>query len=153
MRKISLFIKDILENIKKTEDFVAGMSFEAFKNDEKTNYALIRCIEIIGEASKRVPDEIKQAYPEIPWRDMAGMRDKLIHFYFGLNVEKISACGCGGFTKNKTQTGKGSVRFGKPKYIEPDRQKGTGGFNSRYKIQDIFRAGGNRREDGHRENH
>jgi uncharacterized protein with HEPN domain len=89
MRKISLFIKDILENIKKTEDFVAGISFEDFKNDEKTNYALIRCIEIIGEATKRVPDEIKQAYPEIPWRDMAGMRDKLIHFYFGLHVEKI----------------------------------------------------------------
>jgi len=88
-RKISLYIKDVLENIEKAEMFVEGITLEEFKNDEKTNYAIVRCIEIIGEATKQIPMEMRQKYSGIPWRDMAGMRDKLIHFYFGLNAEKV----------------------------------------------------------------
>jgi len=89
MRKISLYIKDILENMEKAERFIMNMDFAALKDDDKTSYAIIRCMEIIGEATKNVPDNIRQKYPSIPWRDMAGMRDKLIHSYFGLNIEKI----------------------------------------------------------------
>ena len=65
------------------------MNLEEFKSDEKTSYAIVRCIEIIGEATKQIPSEVRDKYPEIPWRDMAGMRDKRIHFYFGLDVKKI----------------------------------------------------------------
>lgn len=88
-RDVSLFIKDIFENIERIEGFTAGMSFKDFLMDEKTIFAIIRCIEIIGEAAKHVPEEIRQRYSQIPWRDMASMRDKLIHAYFGVNVEMV----------------------------------------------------------------
>lgn len=88
-RNISVYIKDILENMNKAESFSDGLDFEQFANDEKTQYAVVRCIEIIGEAAKQVPDEGRQKYSNIPWRDMAGMRDKAIHFYFGVNARKV----------------------------------------------------------------
>lgn len=69
--------------------FIKGMSYEEFSKDEKTQFALIRAIEIIGEASKKVNIQIKEAYPEIPWREISGMRDKLIHDYFGVNIEVV----------------------------------------------------------------
>lgn len=88
-RKVSLYIKDIIENMEKAERFIEGTDLEKFKTDDKTNYAIVRCIEVIGEATKHIPTEIRDKYSDIPWRDMAGMRDKLIHFYFGLNTEKV----------------------------------------------------------------
>jgi len=71
------------------ERFVEGMEFEDFKMDDKTSSAVIRKFEIIGEATKNVPETIKQKYPIIPWREMAGMRDKLIHFYFGIKYDLV----------------------------------------------------------------
>ena len=65
--------------------FVEGMSFETFVVDDKTTSAVIRKLEIIGEATKNVPEKIRQQYPQVPWRQMAGMRDKLIHAYFGVD--------------------------------------------------------------------
>jgi uncharacterized protein with HEPN domain len=62
------------------EKFVEGADFETFKNGDMRSSAVIRKFEIIGEASKNVPESIKQKYTSIPWRDMAGMRDRLIHF-------------------------------------------------------------------------
>ncbi len=59
------------------------------KKDDKTSSAVIRKFEIIGEAAKQVPENVKQEYPSVPWREMAGMRDKLIHFYFGVNYELL----------------------------------------------------------------
>lgn len=88
-RNILLYIQDIVENIKKAEEFTKGMSYEEFIKDEKTGYAVIRCIEIMGEAAKQVPEAIRQKHPQIPWRDIAGMRDKVVHFYFGVNLEKV----------------------------------------------------------------
>ena len=81
MRDPTLYLKDILEAMEAIERFVEGMEFEDFKMDDKTSSAVIRKFEIIGEATKNVPETIKQKYPIIPWREMAGMRDKLIHFY------------------------------------------------------------------------
>lgn len=88
-RDISIYIKDVLENINRIEIFINGMNYDDFVNDEKTHYAVIRCIEIIGEAVKHIPPSFREKHPEIPWKDMAGMRDKVIHFYFGVNLESV----------------------------------------------------------------
>lgn len=84
MRDYKLYIKDIIEAIESIEKFIKDMNFEDFISDDKTTSAVIRKLEIIGEATKAIPDQIKDSYPQIPWKAMAGMRDKLIHFYFGI---------------------------------------------------------------------
>ncbi len=89
MRDISLYLQDILEAMLALEMFVEGMSFEEFKEDDKTTSAVIRKFEIIGEASKQIPDEFRVKYPQIPWKEMSGMRDRLIHFYFGIKYELV----------------------------------------------------------------
>ncbi len=88
-RDFRLYINDICQAIESIEQYVEGMSFEEFGGDQKTIDAVVRNLEIIGEASKTVPDQVKQSNPEVPWKEMAGMRDKLIHAYFGINVETI----------------------------------------------------------------
>ncbi|MBF0338448.1 MAG: DUF86 domain-containing protein [Nitrospirae bacterium] len=88
-RQFELFIRDILEYIEKTERFVEGMSYENFSGDEKTGLAVIRCIEVIGEAAKNIPERVRDKYPQIPWKDMAGMRDIIIHAYFGIEMRRI----------------------------------------------------------------
>ena len=88
-REISLYIRDILAAMENAKRFIGAMSYEDFLLDDKTNFAVVRCIEIIGEATKNVSDNIRERYKEIPWRDMAGMRDKVSHFYFGIDFEKV----------------------------------------------------------------
>ena len=89
MRDYSLYLSDILKAFEAIENFVEGQSFKDFKKDDKTSSAVIRKFEIIGEAAKQVPENIKQEYPSIPWKEMAGMRDKLIHLNFGVNYELL----------------------------------------------------------------
>ena len=89
MRDGSLYLKDILAAIEAIEAFVEDMDFNSFRDDDKTNSAVIRKFEVIGEASKNVPDRLKEQYPLIPWKEMAGMRDRLIHFYFGVDYELV----------------------------------------------------------------
>ena len=85
MRDRSLYVKDIICAIESIEDFVAGMDYDEFSADDKTASAVIRKLEIIGEAVKQLPDDIIRKHPDIPWKQIAGMRDKLIHFYFGVD--------------------------------------------------------------------
>jgi len=88
-REYGDYIEDILDSINAIGEFVEGMDFEEFAKDRKTIFAVIRGIEVIGEATKNIPKSIKNRYPEIPWKDMAGMRDKVIHEYFGVNLEVV----------------------------------------------------------------
>jgi uncharacterized protein with HEPN domain len=88
-RKAIFYIKDIYEYICKILEYTEGLNFEEFSNDNKTCDAVIRCIEVIGEASKNIPNEIREKYQFIPWREMAGMRDIIIHGYFTVNFNKI----------------------------------------------------------------
>lgn len=88
-RKSSLYIKDILEAMKKIEEFTQGMSFEDFIRDDRTSSAVVRKLEIIGEAVKQLPGEVRSRFSEIPWGSMAKTRDKIIHFYHGVDYEII----------------------------------------------------------------
>lgn len=65
------------------------MTLEEFQNNREKQFAIIHALEIIGEAAKQVPVSVKKEYPDIPWRDIAGMRDRLIHGYFSVNVERL----------------------------------------------------------------
>lgn len=83
------YLVDILDASVQARNFISGMSYDEFAADAKTVFAVIRALEIVGEASKRIPPNMRDSYPDIPWRSMAGMRDKLIHDYFGVNLEVI----------------------------------------------------------------
>lgn len=88
-RDYLLSLSDIIENMEKTRQFVGGMSYEEFVAHEMACYAVVRCLEIIGEAVKNVPQEIRARRPEVSWKDLAGLRDKCIHMYFGINHWRI----------------------------------------------------------------
>ena len=88
-RKYGDYIQDILESIGAVEEFVKGMNFEDFSKDRKTIFAVVRGIEIVGEAAKQIPDLIRNRYGDVPWKDMAGMRDKVIHGYFGVDLKVV----------------------------------------------------------------
>lgn len=88
-RDVTLYIKDIVQNMQDVEEFVRDLSYEEFAADKKTFNAVVRAIEVMGEATKNVPANIRRKYPVVPWKEMAGMRDKVIHFYFGVNQEVV----------------------------------------------------------------
>jgi len=83
------FLEDILEAIRRADAYVDGLSYTEFLADQKTQDAVIRTLEIMGEATKRLSPEIREKYPDVPWKNMAGVRDKLIHDYFGVNFDIV----------------------------------------------------------------
>ena len=83
------YLQDILDAAKYAEDFTKGITLAEFKKDRKTVFAATRAIEIIGEATKNLPKILTNQYPGIPWKDIAGMRDKLAHEYFGVDLDVL----------------------------------------------------------------
>lgn len=81
MNEVLDYVDDIIDAAEKIERFTDGMDYEAFTSDEKTVDAVLRNFEVIGEAAKNVPEEIYHEYSDVPWSEMAGMRDRLIHGY------------------------------------------------------------------------
>lgn len=83
------YLNDIVQAMEKVAEFIHGMDFEAFRQDDKTIYAVIRALEVIGEATKQLSSPIREKHKLVPWQAMAGMRDKLIHAYFGINLKVV----------------------------------------------------------------
>jgi uncharacterized protein with HEPN domain len=83
------YLEDILQASQKAIGFLGGASLADFESDDKSVFAVIRALEIIGVATKNVPLDVRDRYPSIPWRQMAGIRDKLSHDYLTVNVEVI----------------------------------------------------------------
>ncbi len=88
-REWKLFIEDILESIRLIKNYVENMGFDDFKNDRKTIDAVIRNFEIIGEASRFIPDEIKEKYENADWKGIVGLRNRIAHEYFDISLSIV----------------------------------------------------------------
>jgi uncharacterized protein with HEPN domain len=88
-REWKLFIEDILESMSLIEEYVKGMSFDDFKEDRKTIDAVVRNFEIIGEAAKNIPENVRNDYKDIDWIGIIGLRNRISHEYFGIDFSII----------------------------------------------------------------
>lgn len=91
MTEVLDYLEDIVDAAEKIDRFTDGMTYEAFVDDEKTVDAVLRNFEVIGEAAKNVPEDIRREHGDVPWTEMAGMRDKLIHGYATIELEIVWA--------------------------------------------------------------
>ena len=88
-REYEDYLRDMLENAEKALSFVEDLDYDGFHKDDKAMYAVIRALEIIGEAARQIPEDVREANSEIPWREISGMRNKLTHEYFGVNTKVV----------------------------------------------------------------
>jgi uncharacterized protein with HEPN domain len=88
-REFQDYVDDILSAADKIEAFIGTMDLAAFNRDEKTVFAVIHALEVMGEAASKIPSAIRRHHPEIPWKEISGMRNKLIHEYFGVDLETV----------------------------------------------------------------
>jgi len=86
---IADYLSDIAKAIDEVEEFTKGMSFDVFASDRKTVNAVIRSLEVLGEATKHIPAAVRKKHPGIPWKNMAAMRDVLIHNYMGVDLKTV----------------------------------------------------------------
>ncbi len=88
-RSLSEFLQDILDATTEIEDFVAGVDFVGFMSNREKVLAVVKLLEVIGEAVKQIPHEKRILYPEIPWKSVAGMRDILVHHYWEIDTAVV----------------------------------------------------------------
>jgi uncharacterized protein with HEPN domain len=85
----NLYLGDILEAIQRVLEYTKGLSYEEFLKHPMVQDAVLRNIQVIGEATKKLSEELQDSQPAVPWREMAGMRDKIVHDYFGVNFRVV----------------------------------------------------------------
>ncbi len=88
-RTLKDYLEDMRNAAKEVLEFTEGMEFDEFSRDRKTVNAVLRSLEVMGEAAKKIPEDVRTKYPEVPWKEIAGMRDKLIHEYHGVDLRII----------------------------------------------------------------
>lgn len=88
-RAYSDYLRDILEASQKAMQFVESMSYEIFSKDDKTQYAVVRALTVMGEAAKKIPKSVQNRFPDVPWKLMAGMRDIVVHEYFRVDLKRV----------------------------------------------------------------
>jgi uncharacterized protein with HEPN domain len=88
-RPVDLLLIDIFQAIDRIERYIKNLSFDGFSDDQKSVDAVVRNLEIIGEAANRLPDEFKEKYSEIEWHKVVGLRHRIVHEYFGIDLELI----------------------------------------------------------------
>ena len=86
---MNIYLSDVLESIEKIEEYMKGVGNKTFSKDTQLQDSVMRRLEIIGEAVKSIPSDFRSKHPEIEWKKVAGMRDVLIHSYFGVNLERV----------------------------------------------------------------
>ena len=98
-----MYLDDLLIAMDRISEYIDEHTFDSFKEDYKTVDAVIRNFEVIGEASKNIPEEIKSKYPDLPWAEMYLLRNKVSHEYFGIDYEIIWDVACNHLPENKSQ--------------------------------------------------
>ncbi len=102
-RNYTMYLEDIITSMERIAEYLDGLSFEEFKKDYKTIDAVIRNFEVIGEAARNLPLEIRSKYTEVPWDEMYLLRNKISHEYFGIDYEIIWDVATNYLPKNKSQ--------------------------------------------------
>lgn len=88
-REPRLYLQDILDSIKKIQQYMGNLTFDEFVSNDMVIDAVVRNFEIMGEAAAHIPDSIRSAYPNIPWKEMRGLRNVVVHEYFGVDLKII----------------------------------------------------------------
>jgi len=101
-REFILYLEDMLQSMERIEEYLGNLDFKEFKMSFMVVDAIIRNFEVIGEASKNIPNEIQEKYPEIPWKKMYGLRNLIAHEYFGIDYEMIWEIAKNNLPQNRT---------------------------------------------------
>lgn len=88
-RDVRLFLEDILESISKIEEYMKGVDKKMLLTESWLEDVLVHRLEIIGEAAKNMPEDFRKEHPEVEWKKISGLRDKLVHAYFGVSLERV----------------------------------------------------------------